>query len=97
MHDVCALTYMQSSSANVQRVRVEAFFSCTDARSNECCDTVVILGNEAASQVCADSLLSACFWVAIRMLLACFELASRLLVSCFSNAFSLPLICLKLA
>ena len=65
MHDVCALTYMHSSIANVQRVVAEAFFLFVDARSNECCDTVVILGNEAASPVCADSLLAACFSLAL--------------------------------
>ena len=62
MHDVCAMTCMHSSVANLQRVGAGAFFSYSDARSNECCDTVVILGNGAASPVCRDSLFLALFF-----------------------------------
>ena len=85
-HDECAMTYMHISVANLQRVdavlSLFSFFS--DARSNECCDTVVILGNGSASPVCADTLL-------FGLLLAYFLLLVCLLPACCYLDFSLLL------
>ncbi len=46
------MTYMHSTVASLLRLGTGALFSLSDARSNECCDTVIILGNGAASPVC---------------------------------------------
>ena len=95
------MTYMHSSVANLQRVGAGALFSFSDARSNECCETVVILGNGAASPVCADRLLLSCFSLALSLLLTCFHLAAmcavRLLLSCFQVVSGLLVACFPLA
>ena len=83
MNDVRALTCMHSSVANLQKVGAELLYSFPDARSNERCDTVVMLGNGAASPVCADSLLLACFSLEINLLVACFQRTVILLFACF--------------
>ena len=83
MNDVCALTCMHSSVANLQKVGAELLYSFSDARSNECCDTVVMLGNGAASPVGDGSLLSACFSLVFNLLVACFGRTVILLFACF--------------
>ena len=83
MNDVCALTCMHSSVANLQKEGAETTFSFSDARSNECCDTVVMLGTGAASPVCADSLLLACFSLVFNLLVDCFQRTVILFFACF--------------
>ena len=99
--NVCAMTYMHNSVANLHRVGAGATLPFSDARSNECCETVVILGNGAASPVWTDRLLLACFSFALSLLLACFQLAPmfafRLFLTCFQFVSGLLVACFQLA
>ena len=88
--------YMHSSVATLKIVEAGAVFYFSDARSNKCCKTktVVNLGKGAASPLCADSLLSACFSFAFEFassLLPAFcylAVRLRLLLACFQLALT---------